>query len=538
MDESQQFCPIDEDKAEKKAVDVEYDKTMQSDLNNGGEKKDDSNLVSKDDAKGLQAKRKRRKKSMIKKKNSQRKGSNSSSASFSSELEATDVISTNSNDISPTSENEIPNDATTLLTLNKDEQEEVFETTPPKENERSPARHEHLSDIHFFSDGECTSNTQQPRSMSPVQSDTEFEISQRDKIDNTSNQVEWKWGEPVVKTDDIDDMKEVNNKRNSMLSGMLSFMKQKRKSQTDGLYLADLDLEDPEIAAVYFPSPNKFDDTKQTREEDRESGNGTSSPQSPSNSMEMIKANFEYENNKAAAAADCSLNFVSLSMCGGLEKEGGPTEEEFNANIVQYCDICQNPALFTSPNLVVRINNKFYSWIAACPYIITLIAYQKELPHDVFEKIVKESKMKPLVDTKNVEIVDDHNVQHSVQNGESSRRSWFLWRRSGGGAQMDKKVSTPQEDNLLNDLSKSSMDEEFLKGNSNISGSTTTEMYRKTLRLNSNQIQSLNLKNGMNEVEFSVTTAYQGTSRCNCFLFKWKHNDKVVISDIDGTITR
>lgn len=50
--------------------------------------------------------------------------------------------------------------------------------------------------------------------------------------------------------------------------------------------------------------------------------------------------------------------------------------------------------------------------------------------------------------------------------------------------------------------------------------------------------ESLNLKSGMNEISFSVTTAYQGTSRCKCYLFRWKHNDKVVISDIDGTITK
>lgn len=42
----------------------------------------------------------------------------------------------------------------------------------------------------------------------------------------------------------------------------------------------------------------------------------------------------------------------------------------------------------------------------------------------------------------------------------------------------------------------------------------------------------------MNELEFSVTTAYQGTSRCKCYVFRWKHTDKVVISDIDGTITK
>lgn len=68
--------------------------------------------------------------------------------------------------------------------------------------------------------------------------------------------------------------------------------------------------------------------------------------------------------------------------------------------------------------------------------------------------------------------------------------------------------------------------------------SKMSEKYRKTLRLSSDQIKSLNLKNGINEIEFSVTTAYQGTSRCKCYLFRWKFNDKVVISDIDGTITR
>lgn len=48
----------------------------------------------------------------------------------------------------------------------------------------------------------------------------------------------------------------------------------------------------------------------------------------------------------------------------------------------------------------------------------------------------------------------------------------------------------------------------------------------------------LNLRDGVNEVEFSVTTAYQGTTRCKCHLYKWKWDDKIVISDIDGTITK
>ena len=62
--------------------------------------------------------------------------------------------------------------------------------------------------------------------------------------------------------------------------------------------------------------------------------------------------------------------------------------------------------------------------------------------------------------------------------------------------------------------------------------------YKKTVRLSSDKIKELNLKQGSNEVQFSVTTAFQGTTRCKCHIFLWHHTSKIVISDIDGTITK
>jgi phosphatidate phosphatase LPIN len=62
--------------------------------------------------------------------------------------------------------------------------------------------------------------------------------------------------------------------------------------------------------------------------------------------------------------------------------------------------------------------------------------------------------------------------------------------------------------------------------------------YKKTLRLTSELIKQLNLKKGANEIQFSVTTAYQGTTRCSCHVYLWNYTDKIVISDIDGTITK
>jgi phosphatidate phosphatase LPIN len=61
---------------------------------------------------------------------------------------------------------------------------------------------------------------------------------------------------------------------------------------------------------------------------------------------------------------------------------------------------------------------------------------------------------------------------------------------------------------------------------------------KKTLVLTSDQLKRLNLKSGMNQVEFSVTTALQGTTIVEANIFFFDHLTKFVISDIDGTITK
>ncbi|KAG0332692.1 hypothetical protein BG004_001136 [Podila humilis] len=62
--------------------------------------------------------------------------------------------------------------------------------------------------------------------------------------------------------------------------------------------------------------------------------------------------------------------------------------------------------------------------------------------------------------------------------------------------------------------------------------------YAKTLRLTSEQLKSLKLQKGANSLTFSVTSSYQGKAVCTAKLFLWEHDCRVVISDIDGTITK
>ncbi|KAK5003116.1 lipin Ned1, partial [Cryomyces antarcticus] len=56
--------------------------------------------------------------------------------------------------------------------------------------------------------------------------------------------------------------------------------------------------------------------------------------------------------------------------------------------------------------------------------------------------------------------------------------------------------------------------------------------YAKTLRLSSDQLKTLDLKPGENSMSFSVNRA-----TCHAYMYLWRHDVPIVISDIDGTIT-
>lgn len=66
----------------------------------------------------------------------------------------------------------------------------------------------------------------------------------------------------------------------------------------------------------------------------------------------------------------------------------------------------------------------------------------------------------------------------------------------------------------------------------------TRTQYIRSLRLSSDELKALHLQYGSNEARFSVTTKFQGTSWCSCHIYLFRYSEKIVISDIDGTITK
>ncbi|XP_058996759.1 phosphatidate phosphatase LPIN2 isoform X1 [Mustela lutreola] len=296
----------------------------------------------------------------------------------------------------------------------------------------------------------------------------------------------------------------------------------------DDIYLDDLKALEPEVAALYFPKSESDPGSRQWPESDTLSG--SQSPQS-------VGSAAADSGTECLSDSAMDLPDVTLSLCGGLSENGEISKEKFMEHIITYHEFAENPGLIDNPNLVIRIYNRYYNWALAAPMILSLQVFQKSLPKATVESWVKDKMPK-----------------------KSGR--WWFWRKresmtkqlpeakegkSDAPPTSDLASSTkepasgrPAENDSSSDEGSQELEESIkvdpVPTEPSSHGSTTS--YKKSLRLSSDQIAKLKLQDGPNDVVFSITTQYQGTCRCAGTIYLWNWNDKVIISDIDGTITK
>uniref|UniRef100_A0A669EDX7 phosphatidate phosphatase n=1 Tax=Oreochromis niloticus TaxID=8128 RepID=A0A669EDX7_ORENI len=272
-----------------------------------------------------------------------------------------------------------------------------------------------------------------------------------------------------------------------------------KRSQHQGpedIYLDDLNVLEPDVAARYFPK--RYDAAKHWI--DSEMRSGSQSPQS-------VGSAAADSGTECLSDSTSDLPDVTLSLCGGLTENAEISKERFMEHIITYHEFAENPAIIDNPNLVVRIGNRYYNWTLAAPLILSLQAFQKNLPKATEEAWVKEKMPK-----------------------KSGR--WWFWRKRADS-------TIKQVCMLLVQVTKTKFEVvSAVNFCSLFIESVLPHTYRKSLRLSSDQIASLKLKEGPNDVTFSITTQYQGTCRCEGTIYLWNWDDKVIISDIDGTITK
>jgi len=356
--------------------------------------------------------------------------------------------------------------------------------------------------------------------------------------------------------------------KSKFLSGILS--RKKNEHPADGVYLDEAEKLDAEVAASYFNQktslrPISMCHQMTAKDDDQESALGSSATQSPLRDYSI-------------------LGDVQVSLCGlgnAAEQPTAKYEELFHHCAVTFDRFVDEiHSIATNPNLVVKINNRYLSWPCAAPIILSALVYHKALPNEVINQVIEantpakaaasvQQSIKPKASPEatpatltaasiasTAQVVPGSAVSQKAVS-ESKTRNWL------GLGFLNKSQKTSTASATLNvvtvkeeivDISEMKVSSEAVpkddkdkeKDKDKAASASVQEArqsvpedkYIRTTRLSSDSIAKLNLKPGLNEIAYSITTMMQGTARIESLIFLWDHDDKIVVSDIDGTITR
>lgn len=186
-------------------------------------------------------------------------------------------------------------------------------------------------------------------------------------------------------------------------------------------------------------------------------------------------------------------------------------------------------SVLNNSNLVVRVGERYLPWDKAAPIVLGMAAFGLDLAVDPEDAILVEQDniLKPMDD-------------ESVSTPTSAGRRWRLWpipfRRvktleHTSSTSSSEEVFVDSECGLLNSQAEATLASE----------SHSESPHKQFIRTNvptNEQIASLNLKDGQNMITFSFSTRVLGTQQVDAHIYLWKWNARIVISDVDGTITK
>ncbi|KAJ6750052.1 hypothetical protein OIU85_000660 [Salix viminalis] len=225
----------------------------------------------------------------------------------------------------------------------------------------------------------------------------------------------------------------------------------------------------------------------------------------------------------------CSSKGFEISLCGKELHAGmgmDAAAEVFVAHRIS-AEEFKNSAtsIIRNENLIIRYREKYFTWEKAAPIVLGMAAFGLDLPAEPKDAIPVE------VD----DTLEQRDDDAGITSTPSSRR-WRLW---------------PIPFRRVKTSSNSSSEELFVDSESGVQNSNVESTsascggsespHKQFLRTNiptSEQIASLNLKEGQNKITFSFSTRVLGIQQVDCHIYLWKWNARIVISDVDGTITR
>lgn len=228
-----------------------------------------------------------------------------------------------------------------------------------------------------------------------------------------------------------------------------------------------------------------------------------------------------------------SLQNIRMSECAHLlSKSMTHNKQIFTDNEITHDILCNDPSLIFNPNLIILHGKRLYPGSVALPLLMSIMCFGKPLSAQSLLTLVSQPTFQHMHNANKVNI-NQKNVESkalAVNVSSDVQRYWAWFRKP---KKRSRKIMDSELKQEMPKLDLSSFE------NDNISDiHSSSVLYVKSLRPTSEMLSKLPLMSGANEVIFSVNSRLQGTQTVVASIYLWEYDAKIVISDVDGTITK
>ena len=174
--------------------------------------------------------------------------------------------------------------------------------------------------------------------------------------------------------------------------------------------------------------------------------------------------------------------------------------------------------------LICRVGNIVMKWSDVSQMVMTYLAFQ-EYPKSCPKYVMHLQPTMPI----NLE----WNIKKRIEKQEEKWR-FFTW-LSSSFKTPDKPEQQIKDADDAADISSPPGKSSDLSGDA---AAAAAENSRSVFTPSPQQLEMLNLKDGRNEITFSCYSSLWGTQTASAYIYLMPWNSKVVVSDVDGTITK
>ena len=211
-------------------------------------------------------------------------------------------------------------------------------------------------------------------------------------------------------------------------------------------------------------------------------------------------------------------NEVEISNClSQILKNPEKSLEIFNQNLITNKIFCSDPwSIISNQNIIIKYNDDIYPIKVGLPILLAKLIYKSDIPDETIKKLyvnksffgIKTYNLEPELKKISLIIL---NQEKYIDNKNNFDNKPILQNDNNSNPAI-KKFSFKKKETISNKI--------------------------KSLSPSTSQIKLLNLNIGKNEIKLICHSRLSGEQTLSCELYLWDSDAKIVISDVDGTITK